>query len=510
MKKILFVLISLVVSLLIWSFSSPDSANVVDASSIYREAPVKGGKLVVSIPAEPPGLDPTIDASITTHRLVYANIFEGLARINRHEKLEPSLAESWTISRGGLVYTFRLHKGVRYHNGEKFNAGVARWNLNRLLAKGNNSHLKDITKIESPDTRTLIITLKEPNSLFLEHLGEGEALMLPKKGYGPATTYPIGTGPFKFMQWVRGDRLEIARFKGYRNKDLPYLDKVTFKFIANPKARLAALKTGKIDVVMGYSGSPKSALSLAQDKRFKILTGLSTGKVILSINNKAEPFNQLKIRRALAMAINRKKIVEAAMYGFGQPIGSHWSPVTPYYVDQTGLYPYNPEKARELLREAGFSNGFEAVLKLPSSYTYLQRTALEVSKMLGRIGISIDLKIIPGEKWNQQIFQNKNYQLAVNCHTDPWDIALYADPQNYMQYDSERFRQVYAKAITALNEKDKKKYFALCQRIIAEDAPAGFLFSMPILQVMKVGVMGCWKDYPTKAMDLTRVWLKRP
>ncbi|MBW2060914.1 MAG: ABC transporter substrate-binding protein [Deltaproteobacteria bacterium] len=464
---------------------------------------------MVSLPNEPHGLDPTINLSTATHKIVCANIFEGLARVNRNGNLAPGLAESWTISMDGRIYTFLLSKKTRYHNRERFTSKVAAWNLQRIISRGNNGHLMGIARIETPDPNTLVITLKEPDSLFLARLSEGEALMLPMKGYGPAITYPVGTGPFKFAQWVRGERLELIRFKGYRNQALPYLDKVTFKFISDPKTRLAALKAGQIDVVMGYSASPKSALTLAQDGRFKVLSGLSTGEVILAINNKAAPFNDLKIRQAVTMAINREELINKAMFGFGAPIGSHWSPVTPYYVDLTDLYPYNPEKARKLLEEAGYINGFEAVMKLPAPYMYLQRTGLVLARMLGRIGISVKLEVLDWEEWNREVFERKNFQLAVNSHTKAWDIDLYADPASYIQYDSERFRQTLTKALKALNEEEKKKYFKLCQRIIAKDAASGFLFSMPTLQVMKVQVMDWWENYPTKAMDLTRVWLKK-
>ncbi|MBW1710654.1 MAG: ABC transporter substrate-binding protein [Deltaproteobacteria bacterium] len=511
MKNKLFILTLIVFCLQFWSIVPAEPASKAGLTQqVTQAAPVKGGHLAVSLPAEPPGLDPTVDTSTTTHLLVYANIYESLIKIGKKGNLEPSLAESWSISGGGRVYTFRLNQRIKYHNNERFNSHVADWNLKRTQAKGNHKHLKGIIKIESPDPYTLVVTLKEPDSLFLAHLSEGEALMLPKKGYGPAITYPIGTGPFKFIQWVRGDRLEMARYKNYRNRDLPYLDKVTFKFIPDPKARLAALKTGEVDVVMGYSASPKSALDLARDERFKVLTGLSTGEVILSINNKAKPFNDLRIRQALTMAINREEVIKEAMYGFGEPIGSHWSPVTPYYVNLTGLYPYNPEKALKLLKEAGYPKGFDTVMKLPAPYTYLQRTGVALAKMLGRVGVHVDLKVIPWEEWNKQVFKNKDYQLAVVSHTEPWDINLYADPENYIQYDSELFRKAYSQALKALSEEQKKKYFELCQRIIAEDAASGFLFSMPTLQIMRVEVMDWWENYPTKIMDLTRVWLKEP
>jgi peptide/nickel transport system substrate-binding protein len=300
----------------------------------------------------------------------------------------------------------------------------------------------------------------------------------------------------------------MERFEGYWDPKLPYLDKVIFKFIPDPSAQVAALKAGDIDVI-GYIASPESALELSRHKGFKVFNGTTTGEVIMSTNNKAKPFDDIRIRRAMAYAIDREKLIQLAMFGFGTPIGSHWSPSTPYYVDLTSMYPYNPKKSKELLAQAGYPNGFDAVIKLPAPYSYSRRSGEVIADMLSKVGIRLKIEVIEWGQWIERVFKNKEYQLTVIGHVEPWDIGIYANPNYYFQYDSQRFRDAYRRALRARNEKEKAKWFGQCQRIIAEDAVNGFLFSAPSLPVMKSYVMGWWRNYPTIALDCTKVWLKR-
>jgi len=444
--------------------------------------------------------------------VVYSNVFEGLIKVDSEGRFLPGLAERWEVSPDGRVYTFHLRKGVKFHNGEPFDAEVAAWNLRRAMAdKTQNPHpeyFRGIAEIQTPDSHTLVLTLKEPDALFIPHMAEGDAVMLPMGAADKAKSHPIGTGPFQFVKWVRGDRVELKRFEGYWDPELPYLDRVTFKFIPDPSAQVAALRAGDIHVI-GYIASPESAQELARDKRFKVLNGTTTGEVILSTNNKAKPFDDVRVRRAMAHAIDRKKLIQLAMFGYGTPIGSHWSPSTPYYIDLTGMYPYDPDRAKALLKEAGYPDGFEAVIKLPAPYSYSRRSGEVIADMLAKVGIRLKIEVIEWGQWIDRVFKNKDYQLTVIGHVEPWDIGIYANPNYYFQYDSPRFREAYTKALRARNEEEKARYFGLCQRIIAEDAVNGFLFSAPSLPVMRSEVMGWWRNYPTIALDCTRVWLKR-
>ena len=474
--------------------------------------PQQGGSLVVCQPAEPPGLDPTANTAAAIDRVVWSNLYETLTKVNDQGQIIPGLAKSWKVSANGKIYTFNLHTGVKFHNGEPFNAKVAKWNLERAMADGTvNPHpeyFRIIESIEIPDQNTLQVQLKDVDALFLIHMAEGDASMLPIKGFEKAKSHPVGTGPFKFVKWVKGDRVELIRFKEYWNPNLPYLDKVTFRFIPDPIAQTAALRAGDIDVI-GWIGSPETALELAKDKRYKVLAGASTSDVILSTNNKSKPFDDLKVRQAMAHAIDRRMILDLAMSGFGTPIGSHWSPAAPYYVNLVNTYPYDPQKSKALLAEAGYPNGFDAVLKVPGKYAYSVRAGEVIVDQFAKVGIRLKMENIEWGQWIDRIFKNKEYQLTIIGHAEAWDIGIYAKPTYYFQYDSEEFRQAYAKALKAPNEDEKAKWFGRCQEIIARDAVNGFLFSSPSLPVVRAGVMGWWRNYPTIALDVTHVWLKK-
>jgi peptide/nickel transport system substrate-binding protein len=497
MKKSLFVIFLLAVFL--------------TAGNVLAEMPKKGGSLVVCQPAEPPGLDPTGNTAAAIDRVVFSNIYEGLVKVNSNGEFVPGLAITWMVSADGLTYTFHLRQGVKFHNAQMFTAEVAKWNLERAMdEKTVNPHpeyFRVIDKIDTPDEGTLILTLKDVDALFIAHMAEGDAVMLPIVGYKGAKSTPVGTGPFRFVKWVRGDRVEIARFDGYWNPELPYLDKVTFKFIGDASAQLAALKAGDIDVI-GYIAAPESVIALEKDKRFKVYNGTSTGEVIMSTNNKAAPFDNKKVRQAMAYAIDRQAVVELVMFGYGTPIGSHWSPSTPYYVDLTQKFAYNPEKAKALLAEAGYPNGFDATIKLPAIYSYSKRAGEVIADMLSKVNIRLEIEIVEWGQWIERIFKKREYQLTMIGHVEAWDIGIYANPDYYFQYDSQEFRDAYAKALKAPSEEEKAKWFGKCQEIIAEDAVNGFLFSASGLPAMKAEVMGWWENYPTIALDCTQVWLQ--
>jgi peptide/nickel transport system substrate-binding protein len=482
---------------------------IAPLASVATETPKKGGSLIVCVVDEPPGLDPTASASAAIDRVVYANIFEGLAKVDRSGKLVPGLATQWEVSADGKVYTFHLRKNVVFHNGEAFNSAVAKWNLERGAAEGTkNAHpefFRVIEKIEAPDDATLKLTLKNVNSLFLVQMAEGDAVMLPMKGFENTATQPIGTGPFKFSAWNRGDSVEMVRNDKYWNPQLPYLDKVTYRFIKDPSAQAAALKAGDVDII-GWVLAPEIAMGISRDKRFKVQSGASTGELVMSTNNKVAPFDNKLVRQAIAYAIDRKTFNEMTWLGYGTLIGSHWPPITPYYKDLSGKLPYNPKKAKELLAKAGYPKGFEATIKIPGIYPYSQKAGEVIADMLGQVGIKLKIEIVEWGFWLDRIFKQKDFQLSMIGHAEAWDIGIYNNPNYYFQYDSKEFQEAYAQALKATTEADKAKWFGRCQEIVAEDAVNGFLLCLPSLSAMKVELMNWWKDYPTIAMDCTEVW----
>ena len=477
-----------------------------------QQKPVRGGELIVAQGVEPPGLDPTTATSAAIPRVVYGNILEGLVRIDRDGKIVTGLTKTFKISKDAKEYTFNLRRDVKFHDGKPFDGEDVKFTFERLMdpktATAHPEYYKDIDSVEVADRYTVKIHMKNVNSMFLFNLARPDSIIVHSQAAGKLKTAPVGTGPFKFVEWARGDHIALARFEGYRRRDLPYLDRVVFKFIGDPSTQIASVKAGDIDVI-AYDVSPENALLLEKDPGFKVLNGYTTTEVILSTNNSRKPFDDIRVRRAMAYAIDRSALIQGAMSGYGIPIGSHMDPGNPYYVDLTSTYPYDPEKAKQLLAEAGYGDGFEAVIKLPERYVYAKRTGEIIADMFSRVGIRLKIELIEWGQWVDRVFKNADYDLTVIGHAEPFDINIYANPKYYFRYDSPRFQETLRKAEAEPDPGTRKKLYIACQKIITEDAVNGFLYVLPSLPTMKKEVMNWWKDYPMTACDVTEVWIQK-
>ena len=269
-----------------------------------------------------------------------------------------------------------------------------------------------IASIETPDPATVMIKLKETSGNFLYYLGWGDAVIVAPETAATNTANPVGTGPFKFKSWTRGDRVELVRNPDYWQKDKMKLDSVTFRFISDSQAQVAAVEAGDVDAFPNLA-APELFAEFQKDPRFKAVAGNTEGETVAGMNNAKKPFDDVRVRRALMHAIDRKALVEGAYSGFGQPIGSFFSPNHPAFVDMTNVIPYDVEKAKALLKEAGYGNGLSITIKTPQM-AYASRSAELISAMLSEVGV--DLKIIPTEfpaKWIEEVFKNKDYDITI-------------------------------------------------------------------------------------------------
>jgi peptide/nickel transport system substrate-binding protein len=477
-----------------------------------QQKPVYGGSLVIAQAVEPPGLDPTTATSTAIPRVVYNNVLEGLVKIDRDGKIVPSLAKEVKISKDGKEVTFILKKGVMFHDGKPFSAEDVTFTFDRVMdpktAAPHPEYYKDIDSVRVVNSDTVTFRLKNVNSMFLFNLARGDSVIVNKQTVDRLKSEPVGTGPFKFVEWVRGDHVTLSKFAGYHRKGIPYLDRVTFKFIADASAQIAGLKAGDIDVI-AYDVSPENALLLEKDPSFKVLNGYTTTKVILSTNNSRKPFSDVRVRRAMAHAIDRSALIKGAMSGYGVPIGSHMDPGNPYYADLTSVYAYHPQKAKQLLAEAGYPNGFETVIRLPERYAYAKRSGEIIADMFSRVGITLKIELIEWGQWIERVFNNADFDLTVIGHAEPFDINIYAKPTYYFRYDSPKFQETLKKAEMEVNPKSRKDLYVACQKIIAEDAVNGFLFVLPSIPTMKKSVMNWWKNYPMTVSDVGEVWIQK-
>ncbi len=462
--------------------------------------------ITIAMQLEPPHLDPTSAAAQAIDSVVYTNIFEGLTRFMGDGSVVPGLAESWEISDDGTVYTFKLREGVTFHDGTAMDAEDVKFSLDRARAEESTNAQKGlfagITDVEVVDPQTVKVTLDGPNGMFLFNMAWGDAVIVAPESIDNIKQQPVGTGAFTFSEWVQGDRITLTRNENYWG-DAPSLEQATFKFISDPTAAFAAVMAEDVDVFSGFP-APENLPQFEADPRFQVLVGSTEGETILSTNNKQPPFDNLKVRQAMAHAIDRQAIIDGAMFGYGTPIGTHFAPHHPAYVDLTAQSAYDPEKARALLAEAGFPDGFETTLHLPPP-SYARRGGEIIASQLAEVGIKAEIINVEWAQWLESVFNGKSFGLTIVSHTEPMDIGIYANPDYYFQYDNPEFQALMDTLNKTTDPDERTALLGDAQRIIADDAVNGYLFQLAALTVAKAGVRGLWENAPTAAVDLTAI-----
>ena len=483
---------------------------VVLAVASFSTGPVvaqPAAGLVVQVAAEPPGLDLTATPASATAGVVFYNIQECLVKIDRHGKIVPWLAERWHTS-DNRNYTFFLKRGVRFHNGRELKAADVKFVFERAMNPETKhpypGYYAAIGDIIVRDDSTITFALKTLNANFLLNLARQGSVIYPREAVETLKSAPVGTGPFRFGEWVRGDRITLTRNRDYHVKDLPRLERVTFRFIADPNAAMAAVKAGDVDVSL-FGLGPEHITDLRKDSRFSVIEGNTTNDVILAMNNARKPFSDVRVRRALTHALDKGEILTGAMFGMGRVLGSNVDPLNPYFVDLAGAMPHDPVKARKLLAEAGYPNGFDAVLRVSPQYYYTVRAGEIIVSQLQKVGVRVRIEQIEWGQWLARVWREADYDLTIIGHAEAWDIANYANPKYYYRYDSKPFQELFQKSEVTLDDKARRDLYVQMQKLLVEDAPAVWLFMHPRLAVTRKGVQGVWKDLPLPASDLSEV-----
>jgi peptide/nickel transport system substrate-binding protein len=463
--------------------------------------------IVVAMQLEPPHLDPTSAAAGAIDSVLYSNVFEGLTRFASDGAVIPGLAESWDISEDGKTYTFHLRKGVKFHDGTAMDAEDVKFSLDRARAEDSanaqKALFKGIEAVEVVDPATVKVTLSVLNGSFLFNMAWGDAVIVAPQSIENIKTKPVGTGAFQFSNWVQGDKIDLTKNADYWGTPAK-LDKVTFKFISDPTAAFAAVMAQDVDAFAGFP-APENLPQFEADPRFQVLVGSTEGETILAMNNKQPPFDNVKVREAVAHAIDRQAIIDGAMFGYGTPIGTHFAPHNPDYEDLTGLSGYDPELSKKLLAEAGFADGFKTTLKLPPP-SYARRGGEIIAAQLRAVGIETEISNLEWAQWLEQVFRGKDYGLTIVSHTEPFDIGIYARPDYYFQYDNPAFQKLMDDLNATTDPAQRSAMLKQAQEIIAKDYVNGYLFELAYPTVANVKIRGLWKDAPTQAADMTAVY----
>ncbi|WP_448253181.1 ABC transporter substrate-binding protein [Ottowia oryzae] len=461
--------------------------------------------IVLGMTLEPPGLDPTAGAASAIAEVTLYNIFETLTKINADGSVSPLLAERWEVSPDLRTTTFYLRKGVKFSNGEPFNAQAVKFSFDR--AAGEKSTNKDkrtfaaMESVRAVDEYTLVIVNKEPDPDFPFLMGQGTAIIVEPKSADTNAAKPVGTGPYVLDGWAKGSSITLKASPSYRAPGALKIKRATFRFISDPAAQVASVLSGDVDAFVRVT--PRGLNQFKSNPRLQTVVAGSRAKTVLAINNAKKPLNDVRVRRAISAAIDRKAVIAGAGDGLGVPIGSHYVPGAPGYIDTTGINPYNPDKARALLKEAGVATPLELSLVLPPP-PYARQGGEVIVSQLAKVGITAKVQNVEWAQWLANTYGGAhNYDLTIISHVEPFDLDNFTKPDYYWGYQNPKFNALYAKIKTTPNLAERNQLLGDAQKLLADDAVLAWLYQPQWVTVAKKGVQGLWKDMPLFVNDLS-------
>ena len=482
-----------------------ESASETDLSD---ERPTPGGSVKVGMTQDLVSLDPHQASDAGTRNVVF-NIYEGLVKPTADGDLVPAVAESYEIAEDGMAYTFTLRDGIKFHNGENVTTEDIVYSLERYAEiQGEGSAFSVIESIEATDDKTVVITLKEKNTEFLPQL---TTAIIPKSVEDAAKT-PVGTGPFKFESYTPGQKLVLTKFEDYWQEGKPYLDSVEFDVIPTVESAYMQLQSGSIDILNYLTIDQVEALD---KNKFNVVTGSMNLIHALYLNNDYAPLRNKEVRQAICYAIDRNKINAFLFGGASSLIGAPMPKKIARYFneDVANAYEYNPEKAKELLKKAGYEKGFELVIQVPSSYSQHVATAEIIVEDLKAVGIKATLKKIEWSSWLDDVYKGRKYQATVTgvdgtLAPGSWFARYRSDAgKNFMNYKSDKFDETYDKAVEAPDNEEKVELYKELQQILSDDAASVYIED-PADFVGTTKRVGGYVFYPTAAWDMSVVYVK--
>ncbi len=466
-------------------------------------AQAKKDSVTLAMTLEPPGLDPTAGAASSIAEVVLYNVFETLTKINSDGSVSPLLAESWEVSSDLKTYTFRLRKDVKFQNGEPFNAAAVKFSFDRAAAdKSTNKDKRTFANLSTKvtDEHTVVLTNQEIDPDFLFMMGQATSIVVEPKSATTNASKPVGTGPYKLAAWAKGASVTLTAWPGYRSAQSIRIKRAVFRFIPDPAAQVAALLAGDVDAFPRVS--PRSVPQFKANARFQVVVSNSRAKTILAINNARKPLSDIRVRRAIAAAIDRKAVIAGAADGYGVPIGSYYVPTAFGYVDTTGVNPFDLEKAKALMAEAGVKTPLTLTMTLPPA-PYARQGGELIAAQLAKIGIQLKLQNVEWAQWLSGTYTNKNYDLTIISHVEPFDLGNFAKPDYYWGYQSQEFNELFDKIKHTPRPADRARLLGDAQRLLAHDSVHGFLYTPQWVTVANKKLRGLWKDMPVFVNDLS-------
>lgn len=453
-------------------------------------------------------LDPYQMTAAGTREILF-NVYEGLYKPTSSGDFEPALAESYTVSEDGLTYTFTIRQGVMFHNDTPMDVDDVVYSFNTCAATSVDSSLKaalsNVASVTAPDENTVVVTLKEANSDFLAYVA---SVYIVPDDYTEQATNPVGTGPFKYVSRSVQENVVMEKFEGYWGEGAK-IDRVTFKIYEDATALMTALNGNAVDLVMHLTVSQTQNLG----EQYDVLEGTMNLVQALYLNNAEKPFDDVRVRQALCYAIDVDQILELTADGHGTKLGSSMYPAFTKYFDDalTDYYTYDPEKAKALLAEAGYADGFTMTITVPSNYTPHVDTAQVIVEQLAAVGITAELEEVEWNTWLQRVYQERDFQstvvgfdasnLTANALLQRWTSD---SDKNMINFSNEEYDSVMAQANSTTDDAVRTELFKQAEKILTEQAANVYIQDLADMVAINKNLTG-FEFYPLYVLDLSNI-----
>lgn len=473
--------------------------------------PVMGGDLTVGIAQD---LDDTLDPhTVVTAgtREVLFNVYEGLVKPDSKGNLIPAVASEYKINDAGDTFTFTLRDGVKFHNGNTVTVKDVVYSISRVAGLETGTPLIDgfaaLASVESTDDKTIVVKLKESN---IEFLALFTAAIIPD-GNDPAAE-TIGTGPFKFISRSPQENVVLQKFDGYWGTPA-FVDNVTYKIIDTAETLVMSLKGGSLDLVAHLTSAQVNELG----DDFTVAEGTMNLVQALYLNNSVEPLNNIKVRQALSYAIDRQGIMGFLADGRGAAVGSSMYPAFEKYFrpELVDYYKYDVEKAKQLLTDAGYPDGFDLDITVPSNYQPHVDTATVIADQLKKISVNVNIKSVDWETWLNKVYLGRDYQSTV-IGVDASMMTARAmlerfnsdSGSNFTNFSNPEYDKTFKEAVACTDDAKQIELYGKLQTILTEDAANLYIQDMCDLVAMGNGLQG-YEFYPIYVMDLSKVYFTK-
>ena len=494
---------------LIWTLVFVSFALMLSGCSEATPSPTSkpqaGGTVTVGIQQEPGTFDPFLAQAAGDKEILF-NLYEGLYKSDASGVMQPALALSHTLSADAKVYTFKLRQGVKFHDGKALTSADVVYSYGQATREGSNvAGLSGIDSVTAPDAQTVVITLKAPDVELLPFLNTA----IVPQGAEKLQEKPVGTGPFRFEAYTTGQQVVLVKNESYWIDGKPVVDRVEFRIASNADAAFLELKAGNIDIFPYLSFERAGEIA----DRYETREDIKNMVQILALNNDRPPFDDVRVRKAMNLAIDRQGLLDQTNEGYGTELASGMSPAMGrfYNAELEGMFDQNIAEAKSLLAAAGFADGFETTITVPSNYGYHVNSAVVLAEQLKAVGIKAAIEQVDWQTWLERVYFGRDYAttvIALTSEFTPKDVlSRYVSDSsgNFINFSSTEYDRIFREIQPMTDEASRIAGYKTLQKILADEAASVYLQDPATMVAVSKGIGG-YETFLIYAQDLSTVY----